>query len=166
MSLYDQWREYAEKQRTQAEYDEFWKTYFLAEKKNYEIILEKHNEIISGKLKDLAAEFEMEPHVFVGFLDGINTSLVESIDIENVDEDTDIKLEVDFEKLYYNMLDAKAEWLYNLEQWDDVLSKEKREQIKKEYRTSKIAVSNKVGRNEPCSCGSGKKYKKCCGANK
>ena len=22
--------------------------------------------------------------------------------------------------------------------------------------------SNKVGRNEPCSCGSGKKYKKCC----
>lgn len=23
---------------------------------------------------------------------------------------------------------------------------------------------NKVGRNEPCPCGSGKKYKKCCGA--
>lgn len=26
------------------------------------------------------------------------------------------------------------------------------------------AVSQKVGRNEPCPCGSGKKYKKCCGA--
>jgi SEC-C motif-containing protein len=25
------------------------------------------------------------------------------------------------------------------------------------------AVSSKVGRNEPCPCGSGKKYKKCCG---
>jgi uncharacterized protein len=25
------------------------------------------------------------------------------------------------------------------------------------------AVSNKIGRNEPCPCGSGKKYKKCCG---
>jgi SEC-C motif-containing protein len=24
--------------------------------------------------------------------------------------------------------------------------------------------SSKVGRNDPCSCGSGKKYKKCCGA--
>jgi preprotein translocase subunit SecA len=23
----------------------------------------------------------------------------------------------------------------------------------------------KIGRNEPCPCGSGKKYKKCCGAN-
>ena len=26
------------------------------------------------------------------------------------------------------------------------------------------AVSNKIGRNEPCPCGSGKKYKKCCQA--
>ena len=25
-------------------------------------------------------------------------------------------------------------------------------------------MSNKVGRNDPCSCGSGKKYKKCCEA--
>lgn len=25
-------------------------------------------------------------------------------------------------------------------------------------------VSNSVGRNDPCPCGSGKKYKKCCGA--
>ena len=27
------------------------------------------------------------------------------------------------------------------------------------------AKSSKVGRNDPCPCGSGKKYKKCCGAN-
>jgi len=26
--------------------------------------------------------------------------------------------------------------------------------------------SEKVGRNDPCPCGSGKKYKKCCGAGK
>ena len=29
----------------------------------------------------------------------------------------------------------------------------------------KPAVSKKVGRNDPCPCGSGKKYKKCCGLN-
>ena len=29
----------------------------------------------------------------------------------------------------------------------------------------KPAVSKKVGRNDPCPCGSGKKYKKCCGAD-
>lgn len=28
-----------------------------------------------------------------------------------------------------------------------------------------IDTSKKIGRNDPCPCGSGKKYKKCCGAN-
>jgi preprotein translocase subunit SecA len=28
-----------------------------------------------------------------------------------------------------------------------------------------VKVGKKVGRNDPCPCGSGKKYKKCCGAN-
>lgn len=27
-----------------------------------------------------------------------------------------------------------------------------------------VRASAKIGRNDPCSCGSGKKYKKCCGA--
>lgn len=31
--------------------------------------------------------------------------------------------------------------------------------------TKTIRKQNKVGRNDPCPCGSGKKYKKCCGAN-
>ena len=30
---------------------------------------------------------------------------------------------------------------------------------------SPVKAQKKVGRNEPCPCGSGKKYKKCCGAN-
>jgi preprotein translocase subunit SecA len=29
-----------------------------------------------------------------------------------------------------------------------------------------INAFSKIGRNDPCPCGSGKKYKKCCGANK
>ena len=28
-----------------------------------------------------------------------------------------------------------------------------------------VKKAEKVGRNDPCPCGSGKKYKKCCGAN-
>ena len=27
-----------------------------------------------------------------------------------------------------------------------------------------VNKSEKIGRNDPCPCGSGKKYKKCCGA--
>jgi len=165
MSLYDDWKKLAGRKMTQEEYNKYWENYFEKETKNYEKILENHNEVISGKLKELGEKFEMDPVTMVGFIDGINTSLVQPYDLDSLTEDSDIRLEVDFEKLYFNMLDAKADWLYNLPQWDGVLSQERRAEITKEFRKSKIAVSNKVGRNEPCPCGSGKKYKKCCGAS-
>ncbi len=164
MGLYEDWKSLAEKKRDQAEYNSFWEDYFEKEKKNYEYLLENHKEVVSGKLGELSGKFGMDPIVFTGFLDGINSSLVEEIKLEDLVEDSDIKLEIDFEKLYYNMLDAKAEWLFTLPQWDRVLSVEKRNDITKQYRRSKIVVNeNKVGRNDPCPCGSGKKYKKCCG---
>ncbi len=31
------------------------------------------------------------------------------------------------------------------------------------FRKPLVPLSQKTGRNDPCSCGSGKKYKKCCG---
>jgi uncharacterized protein YecA (UPF0149 family) len=30
-------------------------------------------------------------------------------------------------------------------------------------RTAPLARRTKIGRNDPCPCGSGKKYKRCCG---
>jgi uncharacterized protein len=32
-------------------------------------------------------------------------------------------------------------------------------------RVETVHVGHKIGRNDPCTCGSGKKYKKCCGVN-
>jgi uncharacterized protein YecA (UPF0149 family) len=29
-------------------------------------------------------------------------------------------------------------------------------------RSKQVVKSKKIGRNDPCPCGSGKKYKKCC----
>lgn len=164
MSIFEQWNEIVEKERTKEENDKLWEEYLMKEKNMYEYILEHQDEALSGKLDDLAQKFNVDAVSFVGFIDGINTSLKESIVLEELKEDSDIKFDVDFEKLYYNMLDAKAHWLYNLPQWDGVLSQEKRNEITKDYNKSHIAVSNKIGRNDPCTCGSGKKYKKCCGA--
>ncbi|WP_038288700.1 SEC-C metal-binding domain-containing protein [Acetivibrio straminisolvens] len=164
MSLYNEWQELCEKERTEEEYNKFWNTYLEKEMKIYEFILDNHEEVVEGKLAELAEKFDMEPVVFTGFMDGINTSLKESVKLEELSEESNICLKVDFEKLYYNMLDAKAYWLYNLPQWDNILSQERRNEITKEYNRAHIAVSNKIGRNEPCICGSGKKYKKCCGA--
>ncbi len=37
--------------------------------------------------------------------------------------------------------------------------------IEEEENKPEIDLSQKIGRNDPCPCGSGKKFKKCCGAN-
>lgn len=100
----------------------------------------------------------------MGFLDGINDSLKNQYDLEKVEADTELVLDLNLEALYYNMLDAKAEYLYTLPQWDAIFSEEKRHEIQKAYKESKIVRNmEKVGRNDLCPCGSGKKYKKCCG---
>ena len=38
--------------------------------------------------------------------------------------------------------------------------------LEKLLNPPQLIRSKKIGRNDPCPCGSGKKYKKCCGANK
>jgi hypothetical protein len=164
MGLYEQWKGMAEADRDQNEYNEFWNGYLEKEKKIYRYILENHLNKIEGRLDELAVKFSMEPVVFAGFLDGINTSLNKELELGPLENESQLLLEIDFEKLYWNMHEAKADWLYDLEEWDGVLSKEKRDEITKEFKLSKMAVSSKVGRNDPCPCGSGKKYKKCCGA--
>ena len=96
--------------------------------------------------------------MMVGFLDGINDSLKEENPIETMDKDTVVKLDIDLEKLYYNMVDCKAEWLYSLPQWDNLLSEERRKELYKEQKNSGTIhnANRKVGRNDPCPCGSAK----------
>lgn len=103
----------------------------------------------------------------MGFLDGVNSSLKRSeIDLNSITPESNINLDIDFEKLFYNMLEADADHLFSLDEWNDVLSEDERRKIYKDYKRSKIVhVEKKPGRNDPCPCGSGKKYKKCCGRN-
>jgi preprotein translocase subunit SecA len=119
--------------------------------------------IISGKLSALAKTYNMDNETFVGFMDGINNSLKDAVTIDALEKNSEITLDIDPEKLYFHMLEAKADWLYSLPQWDNLLTDAKRKEIKKAYNTSKIVVKDpKIGRNDPCPCGSGRKYKQCC----
>ena len=103
-------------------------------------------------------------HILVGFLDGIDESLKEPNPIETMDENTEVSLAFDKEKLYKNMVAAKADWLYELPQWKEIYSEEELKKLYKEQKESTtIRKEKKIGRNDPCPCGSGKKYKKCCG---
>lgn len=164
MSLYKQWTdmvvEYVKVKGEQA----FWNEYMEIEKSIYKEILSKHTENFKFSIKDLAEKQNTTVEFVMGFVDGINDSLKNPLDLENLTAEEEITLDVDLEKLYFNMLDAKAEYLYNLPQWEGIFSAEKRKEIQKKYRESvMVRNENKIGRNDPCPCGSGKKYKKCCG---
>ena len=165
MSLLNQWLDLMEGQ-TKATIDEFWKEYSETETKIYTYILSDHEKKLEGKFSDLVEKFDCNKIIFMGFLDGINSSLKKELDLKKIAEDSEISLDIDFEKLYFNMHKADADYLWSIPEWDKVLPVERREEIYKEYKRSKtVHVEKKPGRNDPCPCGSGLKYKKCCGKN-
>ena len=168
MAVLQEWRDVAYSQEAdKAQLQKFWTNYFLIEKGIYEKLLANPDEVVRGTVKDLADKFEVEVMTMVGFLDGINDSLKVQNPIEEMDENTEVNLGFDKELLYKNMVDAKADWLYELPQWDEIFTEEKKKELYKEQKKSGTIVKGaKIGRNDPCPCGSGKKYKHCCGRNK
>ena len=168
MALLDQWKSVAYNQETnKGELQKFWQRYFLLEKGVYEKLLEDPDQVVEGTVKELAEKYELSIMDMTGFLDGINDSLVTPNPIEEMEEDTRVSLAFDKEKLYKNMVDAKADWLYELPQWEDIYDEETRHRLYLEQKKSgTIIKEDKIYPNDPCPCGSGKKYKKCCGRNR
>lgn len=168
MSLLEDWRSVAYNQEAnKGEIQRFWQRYFLLEKGVYEKLLDNPDEAVTGTVKELAEKYELSVMEMVGFLDGINESLIEANPIEEMDEDTKVSLAFDKEKLYKNMVDAKADWLYELPQWENIFDEDTRHKLYLEQKKSGTIIKDqKIYPNDPCPCGSGKKYKKCCGRNK
>ena len=168
MTLFEQWNGILEgKGLTQEQQQEFWDAYLAHEKGIYEDLLlqkiESGNDKITGTLKQFGEKYELDPVLSVGFIDGIHTSLLEEISLDEMTEESTLDVTIDFEKLYLNMHKAKAEWLYNIPAWNEILTKEQMKEIKKNYVDSvTVRIENRIGRNDPCPCGSGKKHKKCC----
>ena len=168
MSLLKQWRDMAYDQKAdRGKLQKFWADYFLIEKRIYEELLKNPDEVVTGTVKELAEKYHISVMTMTGFLDGINESLVTPNDLEDLSEDSHVSLAFDKERLYKNMVDAKADWLYELPQWKEIFSEEKLHELYLEQKKSGTVIKkDKVYPNDPCPCGSGKKYKKCCGRNK
>ena len=164
MSLYKQWTDMVvEYVKTKGE-AAFWNEYSKVETSIYKDLLANNKDAMVGTIEELAKKYDTTVEFVMGFVDGINDSLNSGYDLEALTVTDTVDLDVDLEKLYFNMLEAKAEYLYNLPQWEAIFSVEKRKEIQKAYRESTMVRNeNKVGRNDACPCGSGKKYKKCCG---
>jgi hypothetical protein len=165
MALLQEWQEISYNQNaSKSELQKFWQNYFLLEKGVYEQLLTNPDEVVEGTVAELAEKYNLSLLEMAGFLDGINDSLIEPNPIDTMEADTHVSLAFDKKKLYMNMVDAKADWLYNLPMWEDIYDEETRHQLYLEQKKSgTVIVGKKIGRNEPCPCGSGKKYKFCCG---
>lgn len=161
MALLDDWKAFAKEQQEKRGV-KFWQDYFEQETGFYKQILKSKPR--KSTVQSYAKKFSVDPIIMMGFLDGINDSLKSPNKLEELQADSEVSLSYDNELLYKNMVEAKADWLYNLPEWDPVIPKERRRQLYKEQKSSKTVVKGpKIGRNDPCPCGSGKKYKKCCG---
>ena len=165
MALLEEWQKIAyDQQADRGKLQKFWQRYFMLEKGVYEKLLTNPDEKVEGTVKELAEKYDLSIMDMTGFLDGINDSRVTPNPIDTMEEDTKVSLAFDKEKLYKNMVDAKADWLYELPQWDEIFDADtKRKLYLEQKKSGTVVVGKKVGRNDPCPCGSGKKYKFCCG---
>ena len=168
MALLKKWRDMAYSETAnKGDLQRLWSQYFEEEKGIYAQLLKNPDEVVTSTVKELAEKYDVTIMTMTGFLDGINDSLKEQNPIEEMEEDTVVNLGFEKELLYKNMVAAGADWLYNLEEWEPIFDEEKRKELYKEQKSSTTVVKEeKIYPNDPCPCGSGKKYKKCCGKGK
>ena len=167
MALLKKWRDMAYSETAdKGSLQKLWTEYFQKERDIYAVLLKNPDEVVKGTVKELADKYGVDLMTMVGFLDGINDSLKEQNPIDDMEEDTEVNLGFDKELLYKNMVNAGADWLYNLTEWEAIFDEDKRKALYKEEKASHtVRKENKVYPNDPCPCGSGKKYKKCHGKN-
>ena len=165
MALLQQWRDRAyDEKANKGDLQRLWAAYFQKEKEIYMQLLKDTEVVVEGTVKELAEKYDVDIMTMTGFLDGINDSLKDANPIEEMEEDTRVNLGFEKALLYKNMVAADADWLYGLEEWNDIFDEETRKALYKEQKSSTTIVREpKIYPNDPCPCGSGKKYKKCCG---
>jgi preprotein translocase subunit SecA len=166
MPLLDAWKRVAFDRQNQP-VKHVWDEYLAKEKTVYQSILKEKTTKLEGTIAQLAEKYRLSNVQMCAFLDGIHECVDGLPVLTEVEESTEIKFEIEFDRLYKQMVEYKADNLYELAEWDNVFDAEKQKELYKEQKSSHTVVRNeaKIGRNDPCTCGSGKKHKKCCGVN-
>lgn len=165
MTLLEEWRSVAYNEKTpENQLRKLWEAYFEEERDIYRQLLKNPDEVVTGTVKELADKYGVTIMTMTGFLDGINDCLKERNPIEEMDENTQVNLGFDKALLFKGMVESDADWLYLLEEWNDIFDMETRKALYREQKSSTTIVKEaRVYPNDPCPCGSGRKYKKCCG---
>jgi len=164
MALYEAWKRVSMDAQGQP-VKHVWDDYLAKEKVVYAQILKNKTNRIEGTVAEIAEALRLSTTHIAAFLDGIH----EAVDgvpepLDDITEETKIAFDIDFGRLYKQMVAYKADALYGLPEWENIFTAEEQKALYVEEKRSHTVVRNdpKTGRNEPCACGSGKKYKKCC----
>lgn len=165
MSLYENWMDKAFSKDGRS-VDAIWDNYLPKEQKIYEYILGQKVTKVEGTVQELAERFSMTAEELVAFIDGINDVLPTPLEMSELTEESSVVLDINFERLFKKMVEYHADHLVALPQWNGIFDENTRRKFTREQKLSRTIIKGeKIGRNDPCPCGSGKKYKKCCGAN-
>lgn len=70
-----------------------------------------------------------------------------------------------FEEMNNSIKEDTLKGLFNVRPVEEVRRKQVAKETKSSDQQVTVVKGKKIGRNDPCPCGSGKKYKKCCGRN-
>ena len=146
-------------------------------------------EILYNKCLELLAEKKEEhPEVYQEFLKSMLLRVIDTYWMNHIDDMSELRQavrlqayaqnnplreyqEIGFQKFETMICNIEQDTTKYINRTRIVNNTERKEVIKPtgtnagEEVKHKQAVSNKVGRNELCPCGSGKKYKNCCGRN-
>ena len=146
-------------------------------------------EILYNKCLELLAEKKEEhPEVYQEFLKSMLLRVIDTYWMNHIDDMSELRQavrlqayaqnnplreyqEIGFQKFETMICNIEQDTTKYINRTKIVNNTERKEVIKPtgtnagEEVKHKQAVSNKVGRNELCPCGSGKKYKNCCGRN-
>jgi hypothetical protein len=120
-------------------------------------------------LKELLVELEDEEDqslVFEALCHQLSADALP--EIEQYMKNDPISYMIDIEQTVYGFYSVMGEDYPKLNKWKKTVEEKEAEYRKPTgnglFAGTPILNNEKVGRNDPCTCGSGKKYKKCCGA--
>ncbi len=107
----------------------------------------------------------MSAEYVIAFVDGLNDILPKKYDIRKLDENSEVNIDIDFEKLYKKMVEYRADHLYTLKQWDNIFDETNRRHFMQNRETAVQLLRAKNRQKRSMSLRQRQKYKKCCGAN-
>jgi len=128
MAIYDAWKRLAFDAQGQP-VKHVWDDYLEKEKAVYTSILKEKTTCIEGTAAELSKSLRFTLPQVASFVDGIRECVDGLPPTEELEEDTKLTINIDFARLYRQMVEYKAEALYTLPEWNNIFTQEEQKNL-------------------------------------